>query len=393
MKVEMKPLVSVIVPVYNARMYLEECLESIAGQTYENLEVILVDDGSTDGSSEICDNAAKTDQRIQVIHQKNAGAAGARKSGVLRASGDYICFVDADDKINAEMIDFFRTNMGTCDLLTSGCRCETAPGKYEIWTDALAEGIYDTDEARTYFIENMIAFENRFETGVQPYLWGKFYKREILQEVISDIDLSIVYSEDRDLLFRYILRSQSIRVTHQSLYFYRYNQTSIIRSINKNFMSDLNKLYLSLERAFAGHPQEKCLLRQLELFLVSRMYLIPFFMGFSADAQLMGYVFPFPELETGSRVVLYGAGIVGVRYYQQIYRQNRLLMVLWVDRNWKDYKEKSFPVSAPESLKGYKYDYIIIAVKKRELADEIRDQLADMDVRREQILWKEPVLL
>ena len=123
------------------------------------------------------------------------------------------------------------------------------------------------------------------------------------------------------------------------------------------------------------------------------MYLIPFFMGFSPDAQLMGYVFPFSELETGSRVVLYGAGTVGVRYYQQIYRQNRLRMVLWVDRNWRNYKEKSFPVSAPERLEESEYDYIIIAVKRRELADEIRDQLECMGIGRKQILWREPVVL
>ena len=81
----------------------------------------------------------------------------------------------------------------------------------------------------------MIAFESRFEVGVQPYLWGKLYRREIIQEAIQDIDLSIVYSEDRDLLFRCILKSKSIYVSHQSFYYYRYNPTSIIRTVNKNF--------------------------------------------------------------------------------------------------------------------------------------------------------------
>ena len=388
---EIRPLISVIIPVYNAGNYLEDCVNSIANQSYDNLQIILVDDGSTDNSSNICDNFAKKDQRIQVIHQKNMGAAAARKAGVLCAMGDYICFVDADDRADIEMIDFFRKNIGKSDLLTSGCKCEITPGKYAVWIDSLGEGIYDTDKKKTYFIDNMIAFESRFEVGVQPYLWGKLYRREIIQEAIQDIDLSIVYSEDRDLLFRCILKSKSIYVSHQSFYYYRYNPTSIIRTVNKNFMGDLNKLYVSLEKAFRGHPQEESLLHQLQLFLVSRMYLIPHFMGFCADAQMLGYMFPFSELEKGSKIILYGAGSVGIRYYRQIYRQNQIRMVLWVDKNWRDYKDVS--VSAPEEIVKFEYDYIVIAVKRKDLADEIRGELIEMGIRESKILWREPAVL
>ncbi|MCI8994251.1 MAG: glycosyltransferase [Lachnospiraceae bacterium] len=389
---EKMPLISVIVPVYNASGYLEECVRSIQGQSYENLEIILVDDGSTDGSGKICDEFAEEDQRIRIIHQENMGAAGARKNGILCAAGEYICFVDADDQIDAGMMEFFRKSMGECDLLTSGCRCEIAPGEYEIWTDSLGEGLYDTDKARKYFIENMIAYENRFRAGVQPYLWGKLYRRTVVWEAIQHIDTSIVYSEDRDLLYRCILKSKSIRISYKCFYYYRYNPSSIIRTVNKNFMSDLNRLYLSLEKAFSGHPQEECLLNQLQQFLVSRMYLIPFFMGFSSDAQIAGYVFPFSELETGSRIVLYGAGKVGMRYYQQIYRQNQLQMVLWVDKNWRDYEESSWPVSSPEWIGEEEYDYVVIAVKREALAMEIQKELVEIGIRENQILWREPAI-
>ncbi len=390
---EERLLISVIVPVYNAGEYLEDCLNSIVRQTYENLEVILVDDGSADGSAGVCDNFAQEDQRIQVIHQENMGAAGARRTGVLRASGDYICFVDADDMIDMGMIAFFMENIGECDLLTSGYRCETAPGEYAEWTDSLKEGIYDTEKAMKYFIENMISYEGRYEAGVQPYSGGKLYRADMIKDVIGDIDISIVYSEDRDLLFRYILKSGSIRVSHQSFYYYRYNPASIMRTVNKNFMSDLNKLYLSLEKAFAGHPQEKCLLHQLQLFLVSRMYFIPSFMGFSADARITGYIFPFSGLETGSRIILYGAGSVGMHYYRQIHRKKQLQLVLWADKKWKDYADASIPVSSPEQMAGTECDYIIIAVKKKELAEEIRNELMKMGFRRNQILWREPAVL
>lgn len=387
---ETAPLISVIVPIYNAGVYLEECLDSIVGQTYGNLEVILVDDGSTDRSSETCDEFAERDRRIRVIHQKNMGAAAARRTGVLKAVGDYICFVDADDRIDVEMLNFFREDIGKSDLLTSGCRCETAPGEYAVWRDSIEEGVYDTEPKRKYFIENMIAFQSRFEVGVQPYLWGKLYKAKIIKAVIGDIDTSIVYSEDRDLLFRCILKSKSIRISHQSFYYYRYNPSSIMRTVNKNFMSDLNKLYLSLEKAFVGHPQEKSLLCQLQLFLVSRMYFIPHFMGFSEDPQITGYVFPFSELEKDSRIILYGAGQVGIRYYRQIHRQNQLRLVLWTDKNWKDYIDASLPISPPDQMAETEYDYIIIAVKKKEMADEIQKELIVRNIAKDKILWRPP---
>ena len=108
---EKDPLISVIVPVYNAEPYLERCVDSIIRQTYRNLEIILVDDGSADESPEICERYAKTDHRIKVIHQANSGAAGARNAGLRAASGDYIGFVDSDDKIRPDM---YRSLLASC---------------------------------------------------------------------------------------------------------------------------------------------------------------------------------------------------------------------------------------------------------------------------------------
>lgn len=388
-----KPLVSVIVPVYNAGGYLKECLGSIAGQSYENLDIILVDDGSTDGSAERCDAFAQKDPRVRVLHQGNMGAAGARRNGVRTAEGEYLCFVDADDTVDPGMAAFFVENIGKCDLLTSGYRRDTGSGGYVIWTDAFQENIYSTETEKKYFIENMISYENRFVAGVQPYLCGKLYRTDIVRDVIEDIDPSIVYSEDRDLLFRYILKAGGIRVTHRSYYYYRQNPASIIQTVNQNFMSDLNKLYLSLGRAFEGHPEEESLKYQLELFLVSRMYFIPSFMGFSADAQITGYVFPFSELEPGSRIALYGAGTIGVRYYRQIHRQNLLQIAAWVDKNWEQCAEHNFPVSAPETLAECEYDHIVIAVKKRSVAEEIKKELIERGIAEECILWREPAVV
>lgn len=101
----MQPTVSVIVPVYNVEKYLARCVDSITSQTYENLDIILVDDGSTDNSGRICGEYAKKDTRIRVIHQKNKGASAARNCGITAASGNYIGFIDSDDWIDKDMYE------------------------------------------------------------------------------------------------------------------------------------------------------------------------------------------------------------------------------------------------------------------------------------------------
>ena len=103
--VERIAMVSIIIPVYNTKEYLPRCLDSIVQQTYEDWELILVDDESTDGSDQICDQYAQKDERIQVIHQKNAGPSASRQNGILRASGEWIMFSDSDDWIDSEMLE------------------------------------------------------------------------------------------------------------------------------------------------------------------------------------------------------------------------------------------------------------------------------------------------
>lgn len=387
-----KALISVIVPVYNADDCLEECLKSIQKQTYGNLQIIVVDDGSTDNSAKICDEFAKEDSRIIIIHQKNMGAATARKNAMQKASGEYVCFVDADDKIDDGFIEFLADSIGECDLITSGCYCENSQGQYAIRTDSLEEKIYHNSNEMKYFISNMVVFEGRYDAGVLPFLWNKMYKTALVRETFDDIDPTILYGEDWDFLFRYILKAKSIRVTYKSFYYYRYKKNSVSRKTNDMFMSDLNRLYLSLKKVFEQHPLKENLMYQLQLFITSRISRITYNMGFIPAAQLTKYACPFPELEKDSKIILYGAGKVGTDYYWQIYRRKLAELVLWVDKRWMEYQNDYTPVYAPEEITNHVYDYIIIAVTKKELADEIRKELIQKEIAEEKILWRMPVI-
>lgn len=385
-----KPLISVVVPVYNVKDYLGDCLGSIADQSYHHLEIIVVDDGSTDGSAEICDQFAQIDGRMKVIHQENKGVAAARKKAVLCAMGRYICFVDADDRVSPDMIEYMFDQIGQCDLVTAGCYHERADGNYFEEADMLEEGLYDSEESLRYLYTNMLVYQNGYRYGVLPYLVTKMFRTERLKEIISEVEHSLSYAEDGELSFRYILHSKAIRITHECLYYYQYRTDSAMRSVQENYMHELNDVYLAFKNTFEKHPCRETLLHQLQLFVMWRVRGIALRMGFPPDTRGVVHMFYFPELDKDSKVILYGAGKVGMDYYRQFCRVEMVQLVLWADKDWQKYRDASVPVSSPEEIQNYEYDYVIIAVKKKELAGEIKQELVEKGVIKEKILWRVP---
>ena len=163
-------MISIIVPVYNVKDYLERCLQSICGQTYKNLEIIVIDDGSSDGSEELCDLFALKDERIRVVHQANAGQSAARNRGLAMARGELLGFVDADDWIEADMYEFLFRLMTEQDADISACShyrhkagisAKYTSGKVSVFTRN--EGI------------RALVVDKR----VRNYVWDKLYKRSL----------------------------------------------------------------------------------------------------------------------------------------------------------------------------------------------------------------------
>ncbi len=386
-------LISIVIPVYNVKDYLSECLESVINQTYRNLEIILVDDGSTDGSSEICDELKKRDSRISVIHKQNEGAARARKLGILKASGKFLCFVDSDDKVDSEMVEYLAANICESDLITTGCYYGNSDGSYTKRVDSFDPGVYQTQEELNYLIANMIMYGSSLEDGFLPYLMIKMYRTELAKAVIGDINETIIYAEDRDFLFRYILKCNSICVSQRSFYYYQYRDNSIMHSCNEHYMHDLNALYLSLKTEFERHPLRNLLLRQLQMFITSRIYNIPHFLGFDKEAWLIRYIFPEQELIHDKKVILYGAGAAGNSYYWQFVRLNICTLVMWIDKNWEHCTEKNPLIVSPDKIIDAEYDYVVVAVSKEQISREIKNELIALGVPEEKILNQKPVII
>lgn len=213
-----QPKITIIVPVYNVEQYLDECVGSIVNQSYRNLEIILVDDGSTDSSADMCDRWADNDSRIITMHQSNSGPSVARNNAINRCTGQYITFVDSDDVIAPQYIETLLTNMVNADadisslsLNLSATNHSTPTGKPVTMTAVEAvEGILH-------------------QRGLDNAVAGKLYKRCLWDSVKFRTG---IYYEDLEVFYHLYLQTQ--RVVHQDipLYFYRQHSSSRMGSFN-----------------------------------------------------------------------------------------------------------------------------------------------------------------
>lgn len=236
---------TIIVPVYNVVEYIEECLRSVINQTKKDIEIIIVDDGSTDGSTEICQQYANIDSRIKFIRQENAGAAAARKKAAEYAEGKYMGFVDADDVIVPDLFERLLVEIQDCDLVTSGYK----RGEKTV-LDKLPEGIYHTEKQMNYLLDNMLYFEDTVNWGIICGMVAKVFRTDIAKEVFSEIHMNLFLAEDGEFLYRYILKCRSVSVTNICGYYYRMRENSTVHSVNRNFLRNVSDFYDSLESAF-----------------------------------------------------------------------------------------------------------------------------------------------
>lgn len=216
---EALPLISIIVPVYNVKEYVEKCLDSICGQTYNNLEIIVVDDGSTDGSGEICDKYAQLDSRIKVFHQSNAGQSAARNKALDIAQGEYLGFVDSDDWIEEDMYEFLYCLLKENHADISICSHYKDKGEKSI--SKYASGgvfVFTRDEA----IRALVV-----DKRVRNYLVDKLYKRQLFENI--RLPLNRVY-EDLAISYKVFYGAEKVVMREVPKYHYVIREGSTTQS-------------------------------------------------------------------------------------------------------------------------------------------------------------------
>lgn len=219
-----KDLVSIIVPVYNVEKYLKQCIDSIINQTYINTEIILIDDGSTDNSGKICDDYAKKDNRIKVIHKKNEGISATRNRGIDEAYGEYISFVDSDDYIDKDMISIL------CEDIENN-NADIAVCDYYVQEDTKQIKKIKKDDIHN--VKTLLpseALKKCFQKEFEFYLWNKMFKKTLFNGIKFPNGKN---SEERYTLPKLIDNSKKIIFDSEKLYYYRIRKDSIIHSNDK----------------------------------------------------------------------------------------------------------------------------------------------------------------
>lgn len=234
----MEPFVSIIVPVYNAELYLERCINSVLAQEYKNFELILVDDGSKDASPAICDRFALQDDRVKVIHKENSGVSDSRNLALERAEGDYLQFLDADDWLTPEATKLFvqAAEKSGCDMVIADFY-RVSGEKLSHKGDIEKEGLLTREEFTDFMMENPADFYY----GV---LWNKFYRRELVERLKLRMDPAISWCEDFIFNLEYIRHCKTIYALQVPVYYYVKTKGSLVNSqavsINNTIRMKLN---------------------------------------------------------------------------------------------------------------------------------------------------------
>lgn len=221
-KILKEELVSVIIPFYNCEKYIEECLLSVIDQTYKNIEILLINDGSTDASYEIAKSIAIKDSRINIISQINSGVSKARNLGIHNAIGEYICFVDADDKIDSRYIERLIQFVVSVDIVICGFK-----------------KIKDTDVDvilnESGIIEKEKVYFNTICTNkITAACWNKIYRTKIIKENKLEFNEKIAVGEDMIFLLNYFQYCNSYYYINEALYMYRKNDISVMQNTYSN---------------------------------------------------------------------------------------------------------------------------------------------------------------
>ena len=237
------PLISIVIPVYNVEKYLERCLESVISQTYSNLEIILVNDGSTDMSGEICNTYQKKDMRIKTIHKKNGGLSEARNTGIDIAKGEYISFIDSDDWVTTSYIEelYNLVKKYECDVAICSIKKTTKCKEYRNLKNR--EIVYLNSEIVKQFLYQRISTS----------AYAKLFKKELWEAVRFPVGK--IY-EDVLPLYKVLSKCSKVCVTSQYCYMYYYREGSIVNqkfSLSKmDYVENCRKV---LECVKCDYPQ------------------------------------------------------------------------------------------------------------------------------------------
>lgn len=374
------PFLTVIIPVYNTDKYLRQCLESIVKQFFSDMEIICIDDGSTDDSSRILDEYAGADQRIRVIHKQNSGLVSVRKLGVAEAKGKYIGFLDSDDWIDPEMYQCLcsAAKENDADLVSSSYWQEGAYSN--ISRDAVEAGMYDENRIAD-LRDHMILDLKKHDKGLSGSLCTKIFRASLMKKIMPEIPDSIRVSEDKVTSLTFLLECSRAVILDEAHYHYRINQDSMFHADDPDYLLNCHLVYSCFRNMYGHRNFTENMRKQAELYMVQFLIKgINTQMGFSFRNLMWidpGWIRT-PGL--GDRIAIYGNGELGKTYEKHISVN----------------EDKKFCGYVNEKDTHCDADSIVIAIKDHDTAMAVRERLVNSgfdpnDIfwfRQEEVFWK-----
>ena len=379
--------ISVIVPIYNVEEYLPQCIDCIVSQTYKNFELILVDDGSTDSCSKICNRYLEKDSRIQYVYKTNGGQISARKAGADIAAGDYILFVDGDDWIDVDeiekLVEILIQN-DYPDMIAFGLAEEYAENTIfrKNGTDV---GMY-AGERLSGLKHKILMTDNFFEWKIHPSLCNKLIKSSLLKQNIYNIPNIITYGEDTICSFVCVLKATSIYVCDYAPYHYRQRMGSAVSEPRELPREMFKEIYNMFNMAFCGMEDN---LWDLKLY----MFFILMLKGYSHLLSDELSLFPFADIEKNSRIVIYCAGGFGKVLHEYACNSEQYTVVGWTDSKAEQYQAQGLEVQSANEILKREFDYVMIAILDERKAKQIAGSLYEKGVPMHKIKYVEKEVL
>lgn len=434
----MNTLVSIIVAIYNIENYLGACIDSILAQTYTDIEIILVDDGSTDKSSAICDEYAKKDTRITVIHKKNGGLSSARNAGLDEANGEYVSFIDGDDSIHKTFIEILlrmceenQCDISMCDYLKTKSdsillepqkskafavldkkrlmdNCAGIGGEYEkyavVWNKLYKRSLYNNIRFpegklhediyvtyRIYWLANKLCVTN---------LYLYYYLQRTDSLMGKRYDVARLDSLEAHKLKKDFFKEQGLDDAYKSTLIIYYNDLWVHFELVKKYIDNAKNILDKISAEAESVKQEILSLpglSKLELLRIVYKHLTPseseHYTSIYGDRIMHGngtdYLFPYNQIPRYAKIALYGAGRMGMAYARQIQDTKYCEISIWVDNYLAVIPRMEYGVETIDALLRYPYDYVLVAIINPRVAQEIKNNLISWGIPEEKIILKD----
>lgn len=298
----MDDLISVIVPVYNVEKYLNKCVDSILNQTYTNIEIILVDDGSKDKSGSICDEYEKTDKRVKTIHQSNAGVCSARNIALSESKGKWVAFIDSDDWVEKKYIE----ELYKCAIKTNS---DIVACGYNRVTGSNKECINNSGETTELSPREFLIKVLNPQTGM-GFCHMKLYKRKIIKDVLFNVNLSV--GEDALFNEQIVSNMDKMCILQKALYNYRINQNSVVRRYDAEYaIKYLRAMEITKEYLLKKYSEDEEIIQNYYNFVAFHVLLVAVNYCYTKDnnsknkTELFKQVCNYSEFKDGIKISNY----------------------------------------------------------------------------------------